>query len=141
MIREAVKRLIDAFPDTKSISIEKVHFAITAGWRDRYGPNEQANKHFFPDIIAHRYTIDTVKDPGEYDSGIREKFVGTVIVECETVGNSTLVTGKPSLRLYGYQMMKHDMKQRVTWILMTFDGIVNNCNLWDEVWTIPKPKT
>lgn len=134
LITEALKKLADTHRDKLwKIDIETVKLDVTTSlvFRDYGHGQERADRDFYPDIVAVTKTKDT--QFGE-KYVVHERF----IIECEN-GMSTLISGNPSIRNYGYKMLREKNKDFLKFILVTWEryrGKVKN-SLWDEVWYIP----
>ncbi len=103
-----------------------------------------ATKDIHPDMGF--LLADGVQEKRQDDYG-RKHYVNPqiVIVECENSRLSTLIRGTPSVRLYGYLLLKErnrrlNPKRRPIFVLVTWEGnrdAYKDVGLWDHVWFVP----
>lgn len=135
LIREALKRLSDEYGARLwRIIVEDTKLDITTSLDRGSFEKDRADRDFYPDILATTKT-NKEKPDGRGKYAVKRRL----LIECENGDNSTLITGAPSLRNYGYQMLKERYERRIRFILVTWtsykDKIKNT--LWDEIWLVP----
>ncbi len=125
------------------VTQEAQKFTINVSTGSLGGAGAGASRDLWPDV--HVILADGAKMVG--DRGWRDKqYVNPqlVIVECENEGaRSTLVTGKPSMRLFAYLMLKQKHRKDdlpPLFVLVTWEknrGAYKDVGLFDEVWWVP----
>jgi len=94
-------------------------------------------------IVNERKKLLNSLDPkerygmSEYDALPDERLL---IIECET-SRSGLVTGKLSRRHHSYHVLKMSNPEALTLILVTFNNIDTETDLFDVIWKFPLPES
>lgn len=132
LVREATKIVANKYyKNLHSILVEQVQFTVNAGLSGYgYHRDSDAKRDHYPDII-----VSTLSD--EKDDYGNFKIDKRLVIECEN-GLSTLITGKPSIRNYGYKLIREKHKDLLIFVLVTWEKFKDKVknDLWDEVWYI-----